>query len=162
MPFMRDRLKKRRLDMGLTLEEVGNVLNISRSAVQKHEKGVIKNVYTSTVELFAQALRCSPAYLMGWTDNPSITPNTVDLKSDEFSHIEKYRSLNSDGKKKLAEYADDLISSGKYIGGQNQNMKVQMQSYMTDRAIAEKISTYAESDSNEYIKNYSKVKTVGK
>lgn len=68
--FSSERLRERRLAMGLTLEQVGEVVGISRSAVQKYEKKVIKNVYTSTVELFAQALHCTPAYLMCWTDDP--------------------------------------------------------------------------------------------
>ncbi len=92
--FDNNRLKNRRLDMGLTLEEVGNVVGITRSAVQKHEKGIIKNVYTSTVELFAKALRCSPAYLMSWTDDPSIDISTTnnDLTQKEKRLITAYRN----------------------------------------------------------------------
>lgn len=68
--FSSERMRSRRLAMGLTLEEVGEVVGVSRSAIQKYEKNVIKNVYTNTVELFAKALHCSPAYLMCWTDDP--------------------------------------------------------------------------------------------
>ncbi|MBQ6411086.1 MAG: hypothetical protein IJI16_03955, partial [Atopobiaceae bacterium] len=32
------------------------------SAVQKYEKGKIKNIYISTIELFSKALHCSPLY----------------------------------------------------------------------------------------------------
>ena len=38
--FSSDRLRERRLAMGLTLEQVGEVVGISRSAVQKYEKKV--------------------------------------------------------------------------------------------------------------------------
>lgn len=106
------RLRERRLEMGLTLEEVGAVVGISRSGVQKHEKGIIKNVYISTVELFAQALRCSPAYLMGWTDNPSlnnagVVPNI----------LRQYNRLDTPDKTKAASYIEGLLAADKYLDG---------------------------------------------
>ena len=69
MPFMRDRLKQRRLNMGLTLEEVANELQVERPTIQRYESGKIKSISTTTVEALAQALHCSPAYLMGWSDS---------------------------------------------------------------------------------------------
>lgn len=95
--FSSDRLHKRRIDMGMTLEEVGNIVGISRSAVQKYEKRVIKNVYVSTVELFAKALHCSPAYLIGWTDDPKNYECSEDysLLSDHEKQVISYYRANS-------------------------------------------------------------------
>ncbi len=116
--FDNERLRKRRIDMGLTQEEVGAVVGISRSAVQKYEKNVIKNVYTSTVELFAQALRCSPAYLLGWTDDPREGlpgfPTDEPMAGDEKKFLNLYRDLNDEGKERLLRYAEDLVASGNY------------------------------------------------
>lgn len=114
--FNPERLRQRRLDMGLTLEEVGRPLGISRSAVNKYERGVIKNIYTSVVESFASVLCCSPGYLMGWTDDPlegmhasfSMSPELLAL-SDALD------KLNEEGREKLLDYATDLVSSGRYI-----------------------------------------------
>lgn len=78
MPFMRDRLKQRRLDMGLTLEEVANELNVERPTIQRYESGKIKSISTTTVEALAQALHCSPAYLMGWSDSVDHDKNIYD------------------------------------------------------------------------------------
>lgn len=117
--FDNERLRQRRLDMGMTQEEVGEVVGITRSAVQKHEKGIIKNVACSTVELFAKALRCSPAYLMGWTDDSRTEEQKKmlggALSTAERVLIEKFSELNEEGQEKLLDYADDLVSSGKYI-----------------------------------------------
>lgn len=114
--FNPERLRQRRLDMGLTLEEVGRPLGISRSAVNKYERGVIKNIYTSVVESFATVLRCSPGYLMGWTDDPlegmhpsfSMSPELLALN-------DALDQLNEEGKEKLLDYAADLVASGRYI-----------------------------------------------
>lgn len=115
--FSNDRLRQRRIDMGLTQEEVGDVVGISRSAVQKHERGIIKNVYTSTVELFAKALRCSPAYLMCWTDDPRAgmdeEPEIV-LTDFERDMVLNVRQLNEEGAEKVADYIADIVASGRY------------------------------------------------
>lgn len=93
--FSSERMKSRRLAMGLTLEEVGAVVGVSRSAIQKYEKNVIKNVYTNTVELFAKALHCSPAYLMCWTDDPlegmHPTDEKVIVQDDEAEILQAWR-----------------------------------------------------------------------
>jgi len=79
--FIPERLKKRRLEMGLTLKEVADVVGISMSAVQKYEKGKIKNIYISTIELFAKALHCSPLYLINWIDTPCLTKQNNQLQN---------------------------------------------------------------------------------
>lgn len=93
--FSSERMKQRRLDMGLTLEEVGAVVGVSRSAVQKYEKNIIKNVNTNTVELFAKALHCSPAYLMCWTDDPLEGMHPLDegivVQNDELEILQAWR-----------------------------------------------------------------------
>lgn len=119
--FSNERLRDRRISMGLTQEEVGNIAGITRSAVQKYERGIIKNVYTSTLELFAQALRCSPAYLMCWTDNPR------EGMEEEYTHKEReiiraYRELNEEGAEKVEEYIKDISSSGRYIKSNSNGM----------------------------------------
>lgn len=119
--FSCDRLRERRISMGLTQEEVGNIAGITRSAVQKYERGIIKNVYTSTLELFAQALRCSPAYLMCWTDNPR-EGMELELNSKERDIIRAYRELNDEGAEKVEEYIKDISSSGRYIKSDSAGM----------------------------------------
>lgn len=138
--FDNNRLRQRRLDVGLTLEEVGNIAGISRSAVQKYEKGVIKNIYISTIELFSKALKCSPNYLMCWTDDPSVTPKKIELTNDELIQINKYRSLNDKGKIKLVSYTDDLINSGRYNPEQDEYLR------QRDEYIKKHASPFAASD----------------
>lgn len=116
--FNPERLRQRRLDMGLTLEEVGAPLGISRSAVNKYERGVIKNVYTSVVEGFADILKCSPGYLMGWTDEPLAgvaPPSPAPLSPQLQALADALDQLNEEGQEKLLDYADDLVAGGRYI-----------------------------------------------
>lgn len=63
-----DRIRQRRIELGLTQLELAKRLGFStKAAVSKIEcqgdKVTLKNV-----EKFALALHCAPAYLMGWSD----------------------------------------------------------------------------------------------
>lgn len=111
------RLRNRRRELGLTLEEVGKIVGLTRSGVQKVENAVVTNITVSKVELFAQALKCNPAWLLDWTDKPELLttpPDTITLKSPERDLLDKYRSMNEEGQEKIRDYVDDLAASGKY------------------------------------------------
>ncbi len=60
-----ERIKNRRLDLGLTLEEVGNIAGVSKSTVMKWETGFIENMKRDKIILVAKALKVSPLWVMG-------------------------------------------------------------------------------------------------
>ena len=65
-----ERIKKRRLELGLTQEELAKRLgNKTRASVCTVEKDK-EDLTTARIRQYADALRCSPAYLMGWQDDP--------------------------------------------------------------------------------------------
>lgn len=67
-----DRIRKRREELGLTQEELAKKLGYaSRSSVNKVEKS--RELSNKKVQLYADALKCSPGYLMGWDDIPAQT-----------------------------------------------------------------------------------------
>ena len=66
------KLKKRRLELGLTLEDVGNLVGVSKSTVMKWETGFIENMRRDNVALLAKALRVSPLWIMGMDEPESI------------------------------------------------------------------------------------------
>ena len=59
------------MERGWTQERLGEVIGVTRSAINKYEVGVVTDVKASQVELLASALGCSAAYLVCWTDDPS-------------------------------------------------------------------------------------------
>jgi transcriptional regulator with XRE-family HTH domain len=65
------KLKNLRLSQGLTLEEVGNAVGVGKSTVRKWETGDIANMRRDKIAKLANALHTSPAYIMGWTDDPN-------------------------------------------------------------------------------------------
>ena len=70
-----ERIKERRLAMGMTLLDVANALGVKEATVQRYESGEIKNPKHRTVLELAKIFRCSPSYLMGWEED--ILPEAV-------------------------------------------------------------------------------------
>ena len=68
MSVLNDNIKKARLSADKTLEDVANLVGVTRQTVQKYESGVISNIPSDKIELLAKALDVTPAYLMGWED----------------------------------------------------------------------------------------------
>ena len=72
---LHERIKERRLAMGMTLMDVANELGVKEATVQRYESGEIKNPKHQTVLELAKIFRCSPAYLMGWDEE--VLPESV-------------------------------------------------------------------------------------
>lgn len=62
------RIKKRRTELGLTVDDLAKKLGKNRATVYRYESDEIENFPTSVLEPLAKALKTSPAYLMGWVD----------------------------------------------------------------------------------------------
>jgi len=61
---MGERIKQLRLANGLTQEELGKYLGVQKSAIRKYEKGAVKNIKRSSIEIMSNLFKVSPSYLM--------------------------------------------------------------------------------------------------
>lgn len=103
---IKTKLYLRRKELGLTLEEVGNMVGVGKSTVRKWETGDIENMKRDKIALLAKALQVSPAYIMGWTDTAEITPTDRSAKLavkirkdiDAIELLEAYYSLSNEKK----------------------------------------------------------------
>lgn len=118
MGILNDRIKSRRLQLGYTLLYIAEQLGVKEATAQRYESGDIKNIKHETIVSLAEILKCSPAYLMGWQDNPF---QSSSLSPIEDNLLTLFRSLNNDGQQKLIERAEELHSLG-YIKGENTKM----------------------------------------
>ena len=93
------RIKERREAVGLTLAQLAELTGVKEATVQRWESGNIKTIKYETVEILAEALRCTPQYLMGWEDDKPAT--NID---DGLSAISKlFSELSPDNRSKLLE-----------------------------------------------------------
>ena len=58
-------LKNRRLELGLTLEEVGDIVGVGKSTVRKWENGMIENMGRDKIVALSNALNISPLEILG-------------------------------------------------------------------------------------------------
>lgn len=72
-----ERIKQRRIELGLTQLELAQRLgNKSRASVCTVENDK-EDLTTSRIRQYAEALECSPAYLMGWETLVSATAKNI-------------------------------------------------------------------------------------
>ena len=87
-----DRIKKRRKDLELTQEDLANRMGLSdRSSVTRIEHSG-NNVSFKQVSRIAPSLMCTPAYLLGMTDNPSEVIPLPSLPGQHFRIRPEYDS----------------------------------------------------------------------
>lgn len=61
-----ERLKQKRREKHLTLEQVGKLIGVSKQTVQRYESGEIINIPLTRLSEIARVLGTTPGYLMGW------------------------------------------------------------------------------------------------
>lgn len=72
----------RRKELGLTLEEVGNAVGVSKSTVKKWENGFISNMRRDKIEKLASVLQISPVRLLGIKVRTTEQPDTIEHSHD--------------------------------------------------------------------------------
>lgn len=65
-----DRIRQKRIDQGVTQQELADKVGISKQAIYKYEANIVTNIPTDRVDAMAKALHCSPSFLMGWEASP--------------------------------------------------------------------------------------------
>lgn len=97
------RIQQKRKEKGLTLQELGDMLGVYKSAVNKWEKGTVKNIKQSTIKKMAEIFDCSPAWLMGIDD---ITVEVEQRRDEEIGSLLALLETTS---------SDDILMIGKLL-----------------------------------------------
>ena len=65
---IKDILKNRRTELGLTQLDVANAVGVSEATVSRWESGDIANMKRSRIASLASVLKMSPSIIMGWNE----------------------------------------------------------------------------------------------
>ena len=77
MATLYERIKSRRTELGLTVEELAHKMGYKdKSSISKIENGKA-DIPQSKIAAFADALQTTPAYLMGWEEQPEPKKPTI-------------------------------------------------------------------------------------
>ena len=91
---IRTELKDRRKELGMTMKEVADIVVVSEATISRWESGNIANMRRDRIAKLANALKVSPALIMGW-DTPRNKDSQAPLfeaAAGEARHTEWYSS----------------------------------------------------------------------
>lgn len=126
------RIKERRKELNLSVDELAKKLNKNRTTVYRYEKGDIENLPMDILGPLAEALNTTPACLMGWESKPTSVLDTItdyyrlSVGNEDNVRIERFKVwakkfdkyvFTDEEHNKLVEYAEFLIYQRK--GEQN-------------------------------------------
>lgn len=92
------KIRKARLERGLTQQELGNIVGVQKSAIAKYENGRVVNIKRSTLQKIASALKIRPSELI-FTESPKETAELhVRILTDMqlMAAIKEYHELSED------------------------------------------------------------------
>lgn len=96
---------------GLTLEELGKKVGVSKSTIRKYEIGEITNIPSDKIEKIAHATGTSEAFIMGWEnlreENAAFHASIL-KDNDLLDLIVRYRKLADDDKLLISNMIDSL------------------------------------------------------
>lgn len=101
-------LKDRRIELGLTLEQVGELVGVGKSTVRKWENGLIENMGRDKISKLAKALQVSPLFIMHIED-----PDNERYIEDSSKVVGIYNQLNTDRRKKVIDFATKQLNEQK-------------------------------------------------
>ena len=117
-----DRIKQRRMELGLTVDDLAERINKSRATIYRYENGDIENMPTTILEPLAKALYTTPADLMGWEQVDShfsgkeapkeiykFKNNVSKFHGEHKELLDIYEKLSSPNQKRVFTYSKNLL-----------------------------------------------------
>lgn len=123
------KIRELRLSHDLTQEQLGKILGVNKSAVQKYESGDVKNLKRETIKRLCNQFRVYPYYFIFepgdyWLETECASLLKEQLldkiqvtSADSLEVMEFFRkkfALNDIGFQKVLDYMDDLTQIEKY------------------------------------------------
>ncbi len=123
-----DMIHERRIALGMTLEDVGNAVGVTKSTVRKWEKGMIKNMGRDKLAALARVLNINPATLVvPYQDEEekrgmrieklahSFHPEVINTLNDAIGNSEQYLVLSKAVSKMTPNELQKLIDMTKLM-----------------------------------------------
>ena len=122
---MGERIRQLRIQHNMSMEELGKILGVGKTAIFKYEKSEVENLPRSTIEKMATIFGVSPAYLMcfdQWDQNSEALSDEVKLieriqakwGKEAVLLMQNFCELNNEGKDALITIAESFTLLDKY------------------------------------------------
>ena len=95
MKDTKEKIKQRRKELNLSLEEIANYVGVSKATVSRWETGAISNMKTDKIQKLAEILKVNPNFIIGYDPTPpKPTVDTSMLTEAELAEFEKITGVN--------------------------------------------------------------------
>lgn len=96
-----ERIRFRREQLGISQTALSEMIGESKQTVYKYENGIISNIPSDKIEALADALKVSPSWIMGWSNDESgatpAAPANAPISDSECLMLQKFRALDARG-----------------------------------------------------------------
>ena len=107
-----ERIREKRNEMGWGLRELARRMGYKdHSTVAKIETGKI-DIPLSKVEMFAEVLRTTPAYLMGWEDEEKSPANTDGISENRKKLMQFVETVPEDKAEMILRVMKSILQDG--------------------------------------------------
>ena len=135
------RIKKRRLELGYSFQDLADKTNMSKSTLQRYETGTIKNLPLDKLDVLASALQTTPSYLMGW-DEVKEEPKKKGIKIPVLSRVAAGIPIEMiEDVLDYEEISEDMAKHGKYFALKIQGDSMAPRIYNND-AMCKRLQKY--------------------
>lgn len=96
MSTIGQRIRNRRKELKMTVDQLAEILGKNRATIYRYESDDIENMPLSVLEPLARALKVTPAYLMGWEDDIQTLAahhEGEDWTEEELAEIERFKEF---------------------------------------------------------------------
>lgn len=112
------KIKWCRTELGMTQEELGELLGVKKAAIQKYESSTVVNLKLETIQKLCETFDVSPNYLLGWrmdlTASQSVNRDVITALVEEHfgkeskKMVRDFYVLNDEARAKVGAYIADL------------------------------------------------------
>lgn len=113
MVRVHERIKLRRNELGMSVEDLASKINKNRTTIYRYEKGDIENLPLDVLEPLADALDTTPQYLMGW-DTPTIVETKMMSADSEFIFNESTELMMNRVESWCREFGSEVFTEEEY------------------------------------------------
>lgn len=121
------RIKELRIQKGMSADDLGKLIGKNRATVYRYEDGSIDTIPIGTVKRLAEIFEVSPAYLIGYSDDP----NQTKFKRIFEETVEKMSSAAVDGLEPLIE---ELVSKFMLLPDEEKKKAIEFLSFYINQS----------------------------
>ena len=107
---LNEKLRNRRKELGLTLDQVGDYVGVGKSTVRKWETGIIKDMKRSQIAKYAEILKISPMTILGIDEESGLTEIPIEnVVFDDYFPLRYSSNLSAGSFEELLQAEPDSV-----------------------------------------------------